>query len=370
MLRAEMQSLAQLDNGIVATNVGKGDWIWEMSACETALGVATPQAVLQYEANKGMQWIAVKAGDGTNEWPQWNSNLVVQAHALGLKIFAWAYVYGNASTNSSVSAESAVANWAIAQGADGFIIDAEGEYEQQPGGDNATPAAQYCQAIRAQYPNRFLAYAPFAYIARHPTYPYIQFGQYCNAVMPQDYWADIGVSVNQMVSEMDGQWSNWQNGLVGGPHAGSIKPIVPIGQGYPSSGYSAGVNITSFVNLLKSDASSASAGGYRGVSFWSCQDHMAADWSAIGAATIVGSAVLSPGIISMNLAGTNLRLNGTNGVVGTTYHVLTSTDASMPLNQWKPIATNILIAGGNFTITLTNAVTTNAGQHFYILTAP
>jgi hypothetical protein len=370
ILGIQGQVLAQLDNGIVATNLGKGDWIWEMSACETSLDVTNPQAVLQYEANRGMQWITVKAGDGTNKWSQWNSNLVVQAHVLGLKIFAWAYAYGNASSNSSVSAESALANWAIAQGADGFIIDAEGEYEQQPGGDNATPAAQYCQAIRAQYPNRFLAYAPFVSITGHPTYPYIQFGQYCNAVMPQDYWADIGVSVNQMVNDMDSQWGNWQSGLLGGPHVGSIKPIVPVGQGYQTSGYSAGVNITSFVNLLKSDTSSASAGGYRGVSFWSCQDHMAADWSAISATTIGSSAVLSPGIISINLAGTNMQLNGSNGVEGTTCRVLTSTNAALPLNLWKPISTNVLNAGGNFTITVTNAVSANVGQQFYILAAP
>src|SRR5438876_11928541 len=84
---------AQLANGIDPTNLGKGDWIWEMSACQTALGVSTPQAVINYEAAKGMRWITVKGADGgdTASWTQFNTTLIAQAHAAGLKIFAWAY---------------------------------------------------------------------------------------------------------------------------------------------------------------------------------------------------------------------------------------------------------------------------------------
>ena len=57
----------------------------------------------------------------------------------------------------------------------------------------------------------FLAYAPFPYISLHQSYPYIEFGTNCHAVMPQDYWAVIGVSVTNMVRDMDSEWSTWQN---------------------------------------------------------------------------------------------------------------------------------------------------------------
>jgi hypothetical protein len=85
------------DHGVNATNLGKGDWIYQMSDCQSALGFTSPQEVLNYEAAKGVQWVAVKGADGTNtnSWMQFNSTLVSQAHAAGLKIFASAYAYGN-----------------------------------------------------------------------------------------------------------------------------------------------------------------------------------------------------------------------------------------------------------------------------------
>jgi len=79
------------------------------------------------------------------------------------------------------------------------------------------------------------------------------------------------------------------------------------------------------------------------------------------------SAVPVPGIASFSLSGTNLVINGSNGFSGTVYYVLMSTNVSLPLNQWTPVATNVLNASGNFTITATNAVNLNVPQCFYIL---
>ena len=73
------------------------------------------------------------------------------------------------------------------------------------------------------------------------------------------------------------------------------------------------------------------------------------------------------GIGSIQLSGQNLILNGVNGLSGATYYVLTSTDITLPLSQWTRVATNVLNAGGNFTLTATNTVTPGAGQQFYML---
>jgi uncharacterized repeat protein (TIGR03803 family) len=73
------------------------------------------------------------------------------------------------------------------------------------------------------------------------------------------------------------------------------------------------------------------------------------------------------GIASVSLSGTNLVLNGINGQSGATYYVLRSTNLFLPLSQWTPIATNALANSGNFTITVTNTVTTRTPQRFYIL---
>jgi hypothetical protein len=74
-----------------------------------------------------------------------------------------------------------------------------------------------------------------------------------------------------------------------------------------------------------------------------------------------------PGIAGLSVAGANLVLNGTNGQSGNTYLVLTSTNLALPLSQWTPAATNLLGASGNFSITLTNAVSAEVLQRFYIL---
>jgi hypothetical protein len=74
-----------------------------------------------------------------------------------------------------------------------------------------------------------------------------------------------------------------------------------------------------------------------------------------------------PCIVSISLSGNNLVLNGSNGVATSTYHLLASTNLALALNQWPSVATNVLSANGNFTITATNAVNLQAAQEFYVL---
>jgi hypothetical protein len=74
-----------------------------------------------------------------------------------------------------------------------------------------------------------------------------------------------------------------------------------------------------------------------------------------------------PSIAGISLSGTNLTINGRNGISGTTCYLLMSTNVTLPLDQWSPVATNVLNASGSFTITATNAVNLNVPQCFYIL---
>ena len=75
----------------------------------------------------------------------------------------------------------------------------------------------------------------------------------------------------------------------------------------------------------------------------------------------------APGLTGINVAGTNVTLNATNGFIGGTYYVLTSTNVTTPLNQWLPILTNVLGANGNFTLTATNGAASGPPRRFYIL---
>lgn len=66
-------------------------------------------------------------------------------------------------------------------------------------------------------------------------------------------------------------------------------------------------------------------------------------------------------------AGTNVVVNATNGFVGGTYYILTSTNLATSLGQWSKVSTNILGATGPFAITATNGASANSRQRFFIL---
>jgi PKD repeat protein len=74
-----------------------------------------------------------------------------------------------------------------------------------------------------------------------------------------------------------------------------------------------------------------------------------------------------PAITGIRLSGTNLVVDGSNGLVGAPCYVLMSTNLAQPLSQWMPVATNNLPATGPFSITASNAVSPNAPQRFYTL---
>ena len=59
--------------------------------------------------------------------------------------------------------------------------------------------------------------------------------------------------------------------------------------------------------------------------------------------------------------------NVTNGYIGGTYYLLTSTNMATPLSLWSPVSTNILDASGNFSLTATNGHVSNVPKQFYIL---
>ncbi len=59
------------------------------------------------------------------------------------------------------------------------------------------------------------------------------------------------------------------------------------------------------------------------------------------ALTLVASASI-PDITGITLSGTNVILNAANGLSGSTYVTLMSTNLGTPLNHWSPIATNML----------------------------
>ena len=82
----------------------------------------------------------------------------------------------------------------------------------------------------------------------------------------------------------------------------------------------------------------------------------------------VVSAAVSPTIGKITVAGGNVVIDGTNNTgPGGTYHVLTTTNITVPLSNWVVLTNGTFDNSGNFFTT--NALGTNANQ-FYILQVP
>jgi hypothetical protein len=84
---------------------------------------------------------------------------------------------------------------------------------------------------------------------------------------------------------------------------------------------------------------------------------------------LIVSAIPRPGIASATVTGSDLNLSCTNGAVGGTYVLLTSSEATTPLSAWTPVATNTPAAGGAFNMTASNVVGALTGQQFFTLQA-
>jgi hypothetical protein len=275
------------DGGIDPANLGKGEWIYQMHHAVAGLNGNVPSvtdvpSLMIYLKNQGVRYIIVKAGTGADLFgvpgfnPQFTSSLVNQAHAAGLWIFGY-----NRSYATNTAGEVAIANYVFQQGADGFVWDAEAEWESSRiGSQGPALAIAQCVQVRSNWPNKFLAHSPFAYINYHSSFPYKEFGYYCDAAFPQDYWIQFGETPSAVVTKMSSAWRNWQNGL-SGQWVNSIRPIVPAGQAYNGDGIITAAQITEFVNALKTDPNPATAGGYKGVNYWVAEDHPPDVWDAV-----------------------------------------------------------------------------------------
>jgi len=299
------------DGGINPANLGKGDWIWYVSWATNRLGGSAPSVVnlptlMAYYRSVGIQYVIVKAGTGSTNFngsgssPQFNSNLVHHAHVAGLLIFAYTRSY-----DDDVQGEINMAERCFALGADGWVIDAEAEWESgasQAGTNGPARATQYGQGLRALFPNKFIAHAPFPIISFHSSFPYKEFGLFCDTVMPQAYWRSIydddPNAVSLMFTRMDNEYRNWQNSLTG-IYTNAVKPLAPIAQAWSPSAtaITTGADIDEFFDRLRTNANPASVTGYKGISFWRADLKTADMWSAINT-NVLGDA---PGLPNLTM---------------------------------------------------------------------
>lgn len=120
--------------------------------------------------------------------------------------------------------------------------------------------------------------------------------------------------------------------------------------------YSAGAHTGTFANILGSPGPGLA---------WSFNP-------ATGVLSVIqgqSGFTVRPYIGSITLSGTNIVLSGTNAQSGAIYYTLTTTNLSLPLSQWTPVATNTSSTANNYTMTITNAVNLKDNQQYYIFSS-
>lgn len=86
-----------------------------------------------------------------------------------------------------------------------------------------------------------------------------------------------------------------------------------------------------------------------------------------GGGTLFSLTLPQPRITGINVTGSDLVLNATNGVPGENYVLLASSDVQLSVAQWSAIGTNAPDAGGNLTFATTDPAAPAAAPRFYIL---
>jgi hypothetical protein len=230
---------------------GVGIWIWELWTCcnKPSIDKVTPEdiaALIQKLKDNHVKFVLVKSGDGVNTWEQWSTELVKAFSDSGIALCSWSYVYGDDPVR-----EAHIAEWSLDFGSKMHVFDAETEYQGKP-----TSAKIMLETVRQHAPQAILAYAPFPIIDYHLSYPYIEFGKYCDLVMPQIYWGDFLKSPVDALNWTFQQWSKWQKTWKANGFADSIKPLIPLGQAYdnPDSKVNyeeSGKDIADFIQAAK-----------------------------------------------------------------------------------------------------------------------
>jgi hypothetical protein len=194
---------------------GVGLWAWYLDSCE---GGDLDKIIERCKTHK-INWLAIKAFDGSRVFASNQfADSVNPLKDAGINVYGWGYCYGRDPLGE---ADGAIHTLEL--GADGYIFDAEQEFEESLDPEGA--ADRVLGSTRASFPDSFLAYSPFAIPSYHRRFPYRIFEQYTDAVMPMVYWKEMGQTPEEALTWHKTDWIEEFGHLSWSRH-------MPIGQAY------------------------------------------------------------------------------------------------------------------------------------------
>jgi hypothetical protein len=236
---------------------GKWVWVWNWRRCD---GGDAARVAERLKA-AGCVGAIVKAHDGARWFDQgqpWRE-IGRALKAQGLRVAAWAYIYG-----ADWPAEARLAIETVQYGeADAYVLDVESELKTHP--DVAENLAGHIrEAVGADYP---LLYSTFAIARYHREFPYAAFQRRCSGALPLVYWNAFRWPVEQALG-----WTYEDYTALGDPP----QRVFPVG-GLYREGY---VPYPARDEVLRFGALAASAGSL-GISFWSYEHMDETMWQAV-----------------------------------------------------------------------------------------
>jgi hypothetical protein len=229
---------------------GDAMWVWQVSESDGG----DPAAMVARARAAGLEYVVVKAAQGTRWWPQFDRELVAALKAGGLRVCAYQRAVARRPAR-----EARVLARAVGEGADCLVVDAEIEYEGR-----YAQARRYVDALRDAVGDAFpVALTSFPYVHVHRAFPYSVFlgPRGAQVTMPQIYWKLLGTDPQRAFA------ATWPLNAIYG------RPVRPIGQSFHRPSRAA---MLRFRRL-------AERHGATGVSWWVWQHARPADWAAIGA---------------------------------------------------------------------------------------
>jgi hypothetical protein len=203
---------------------GRGMYVWVLARTE---GGSLDKIIAKcHECN--ITWLAIKAGDQGNSWMpkfrgklQFNAAIVDALHAAGIKVFGWSYDVPSTYKDKKgaliqrpgiLDRQADVVKLVQDCGADGFIIDAEVEWNRAI--DPDTEAAAYMRAIYKRIgllTDFVVGDAPWPLVQYHPSFPFTAFGKSVDFRSPQVYWTAQKLDKDHEVAgPVDDSWERYR----------------------------------------------------------------------------------------------------------------------------------------------------------------
>jgi hypothetical protein len=202
---------------------GKGFFIWQIPRCDGG----NPSAIAARASAAGLSHVLIKISDGSNKPynydPERKVDLVPPVRdalkAAGVSVWGWSYVRGD---NPVAEAGLAVRRM-LELDLDGFVVNAEIEFKQR---GRRESAKRLMAELRAGLPSAPIALSSFRYPTAHRAFPFAEFLEQCDYVMPQVYFEKAHNPEQQLDRSVE-EFSALQ----------PARPVIPTAPAYVTSGW-------------------------------------------------------------------------------------------------------------------------------------